>query len=201
LPCPKSLLRPNPTRMGVMGPLPPLPLRPTVGVGFSSPHLDPSSIDYDDILQGNGIGDDNLTGANTLFGHRFRDPIDINDDAEDSSQGDAGMTTPSTTPFPFASPGPCNATAIGGPFCRRPRKKQKLTSDVWDDFDEIFKELDGKQVRYAATCRFCKSQLIAPSSGGAGHLRRHRKACGAKSQNIGKTQCVLQFNADGSVRS
>jgi hypothetical protein len=201
LPHPKSLPRPNRTHMGVMGPPPLLPPRPAAGAGFSSPRLDPSSIDYDEILQGNDIDDDNLTSANTLFGHRFRDPIDVNDDTEDPSQGDAGMTTPSTTSSPCASPSPCNATATGGPFYRRPRKKQKLTSDVWDDFNEIFKELDGKQVRYAATCRFCKSQLTAPSNGGTGHLRRHCKACAAKSQNIGKTQCVLQFNADGSVRS
>jgi hypothetical protein len=195
LPHPKSLPRPNPTRMGVMGPPPPLPHRHAAGAGSSSSCLDPSSIDYDEILQGNGVGDDNLTGANALFGHRFRDPIDVNNDTEDLSQGDAGTTTPSTTlnttSSPCASPGPCNTTVIGGPFSRRPRKKWKLTSDVWDDFNEIFKELDGKQVRYAATCHFCKSQLTAPSSGGTGHLRRHRKACAAKSQNIGNTQCVL----------
>jgi hypothetical protein len=175
LPHPKSLPRPNPTRMGVMGPPPPLPHRHAAGAGSSSSCLDPSSIDYDEILQGNGVGDDNLTGANALFGHRFRDPIDVNNDTEDLSQGDAGTTTPSTTlnttSSPCASPGPCNTTAIGGPFSRRPRKKWKLTSDVWDDFNEIFKELDGKQVRYAATCHFCKSQLTAPSSGGTGHLR------------------------------
>jgi hypothetical protein len=187
--------------MGMMGPPPPLPSRPAADAGSSLPSLDPSSIDYDEILQGNGIGDDNLTGANTLFDQRFGDPIDVNDDAEDLRQGDAGMMTPSTTPSLCASPGPCNANTIGGPFCRRPKKKRKLTSDMWDDFDEIFKELYGKQVRYDTTCRFYKSQLTAPSIGGTGHLRRHRKACAAKSQNIGKTQCVLQFNADGFVRS
>jgi hypothetical protein len=191
LPRPKSLPRPNPTHMGVMGQPPPLSLRPATGVGSSSPRLYPFSIDYDEILQGNGIGDDNLTGANALFDHRFRDPIDVNDDAEDPSQGDVGTTTSSTTPSPCASLGPCNATVTGGPFYRRPRKKRMLMSDVWDDFDEIFKELDGKQVRYAATYHLCKSQLTAPSSGGTGHLRRHRKACAAKLQNIGKTQCVL----------
>jgi hypothetical protein len=116
--------------MGVIGLPPPLPPRPTAGAGSSSPHLDPSSIDYDEILQGNGVGDDNLTGANMLFGHRFRDPINVNDNAEDPSQGDAGTMTLSTTPSPCASPGSCNATATGGPFYRRPRKKRKLTSDV-----------------------------------------------------------------------
>jgi hypothetical protein len=84
--------------MGVMRPPPPLPSRPAAGVGSSSLCLEPFSIDYDEILQGNDIGDDNLTGANALFGHRFKDPIDVNDDAEDPSQGDAKMMTPSTTP-------------------------------------------------------------------------------------------------------
>jgi hypothetical protein len=104
--------------MGVMGPPPPLLLRPAASAGSSSPRLDPSSIDYDEILQGNGIGDDNLTSANMLSGHRFKDPIDVNDDTEDPNQGDVGTTIPSTTPSLCASLNPCNATTTGGPFCR-----------------------------------------------------------------------------------
>jgi hypothetical protein len=63
--------------------------------------------------------------------------------------------------------------------------------------------VDGKRLRYAAKCNFCKKVLTATSGGGTGHLLRHQKACISKAARTAKTQSqsVLQFNSDGSVRN
>lgn len=78
---------------------------------------------------------------------------------------------------------------------------RKSTSDVWNDFEQLFKDINGKKVRYAAKCLYCKSQLTASSTAGTGHLKRHHITCASKAQRAAKTQSLIQFNADGSVRS
>lgn len=60
------------------------------------------------------------------------------------------------------------------------KRGRKSSSDVWNDFEQLFKDVNGKKVRYAAKCNYCKSQLSAASVAGIGHLIRHRKACDAK---------------------
>jgi len=75
------------------------------------------------------------------------------------------------------------------------------TSDAWNDFEEIFHNVNGKRTRYAAKCHYCKKILTASSSGGTGHLLRHRISCARKADRASKAQVVLNFNSDGSVRN
>ncbi|GJN24062.1 hypothetical protein PR202_gb11775 [Eleusine coracana subsp. coracana] len=81
------------------------------------------------------------------------------------------------------------------------KRGRKCTSDVWDDFDPIYNEVNGVKVKVKAKCHNYKSILSAIGSGGTGHLRRHRKSCIAKSERTARVQGMLQFNLDGSVRS
>jgi hypothetical protein len=63
------------------------------------------------------------------------------------------------------------------------------------------KDINGKKVRYVAKCLYCNFQLTASSTAGTGHLKRHRITCASKTQRVGKTQSLIQFNADGFVPS
>lgn len=64
----------------------------------------------------------------------------------------------------------------------------------------MYRDENGKNVRYAK-CKVCKTTLSAKSSGGTGHLLRHRTSCLAKSDRSARVQSILQYNSDGSVRS
>jgi hypothetical protein len=59
-------------------------------------------------------------------------------------------------------------------------RNRASTSDVWNDFDKIYKFVDGVRVWCQAKCKFCKCVLSAKSSGGTSHLNRHRNACKLK---------------------
>ena len=75
---------------------------------------------------------------------------------------------------------------------------KRSRSEVWDDFEELFEERNGAQVRVSAKCNYCHKTLSARSTGGTGHLLRHIKSC--KPRNVGAlSQSMLRFNADGSV--
>jgi hypothetical protein len=65
----------------------------------------------------------------------------------------------------------------------------------------LFKDINGKKVTYAAKCLYCKSQLTASSTAGTCHLKRHCITCASKTQCAAKTQSLIQFNVDGSIRS
>ncbi|GJN35146.1 hypothetical protein PR202_gb23890 [Eleusine coracana subsp. coracana] len=81
------------------------------------------------------------------------------------------------------------ASATPGSTGSTGRKRgQKCTSDVWDDFDPIYNEVNGVKVKVKAKCHRCKSILSAAGSGGTGHLRRHRKSCIAKSERTARVQ-------------
>jgi hypothetical protein len=68
---------------------------------------------------------------------------------------------------------------------------RKSTSDVWNDFEQLFKYINGKKVRYAAKCLYYKSQLTTSSTAGTGHLKRHRSTCASKAQRAAKTQSLI----------
>jgi hypothetical protein len=59
-------------------------------------------------------------------------------------------------------------------------KNRASTFDVWNDFDKIYKVVDGVRVRCQAKCKVCKCVLFAKSFGGTSHLNRHRNACKLK---------------------
>lgn len=60
------------------------------------------------------------------------------------------------------------------------KRTQPCTSKVWVDFENLYKEVGGKRVRYAAKCIPSRSTLSSLSTGGTGHLSRHRIACHRK---------------------
>ncbi|GJM89574.1 hypothetical protein PR202_ga05778 [Eleusine coracana subsp. coracana] len=81
------------------------------------------------------------------------------------------------------------------------RRGRKRTSKAWDDFDPVTEEVNGVTVTIGAICRHCKTRLSAISSNGTGHLLRHRATCLSKTERAARTQSILAFNPDGSVRS
>jgi hypothetical protein len=123
----------------------------------------------------------------------FVDPLTLSstdrDNALDAVTGGTNVT-PSTATASTAS---TETTSY--------KRGRKSTSDVWNDFEQLFKDINGKKVRYAAKCLYCKSQLTASSTAGTGHLKRHHITCASKAQCAAKTQSLIQFNVDGSVRS
>jgi hypothetical protein len=75
------------------------------------------------------------------------------------------------------------------------------TSDVWNNFEELFNIVNGKRTRYGAKCHYCKKIPTALSTSGTGHLLRHRISCAHKADRATKTQSMLNYNSDGSVRN
>jgi hypothetical protein len=138
-------------------------------------------------MDGNSNRIDNNTSQS------FVDPLTLSStDRENALDADIGGTaaTPSTATA---------STASTETICHKHGRKS--TSDVWNDFEQLFKDINGKKVRYATKCLYCKSQLTASSTTGTGHLKRHRSTCASKAQRAAKTQSLIQFNADGSVHS
>jgi len=50
------------------------------------------------------------------------------------------------------------------------KRGRPCTSKVWDEYEKLFKEVNGKTVGYGAKCHHCKSILSGYSSSGTGHL-------------------------------
>jgi len=150
----------------------------------------------DELLQGldggpRGDDGEDLGGAD-LFGS------DADGSGGGGGDGD-GMATPSSN----ASTTTATATPRGwGQRTRTTTTKTRArTSNVWNDFDELFHVVNGKRTRYAAKCHYCKKILTATSIAGTGHLLRHRTSCALKADRFAKSQSVLHFNGDGSVRN
>jgi hypothetical protein len=72
---------------------------------------------------------------------------------------------------------------------------------VWNDFEELFNIVNGKRARYGAKCHYCMKIITALSTGGTGHLLRHRISFAHKDDRVAKTQSVLNYNSDGYVRN
>ena len=99
--------------------------------------------------------DDLREDAKELFGHSVQAPIDVGDDQEGRAtnvrEGD----------------GDENST----------KRSRPSTSAVWLDFKKLLKKVNGKKVRYGAKCIHCSKEYSTFSSGGTGHLTRHRDKC------------------------
>jgi hypothetical protein len=151
--------------------------------GENAESLDPISIDLDDACGGDADGRDALFGSDVGGSATQAQGDDAN------ATGDAAAGTPST--------------AASAPAQSQSQRTRACTSVCWNDFEQLYKMVDGKRLRYAAKCNFCKKVLTATSGGGTGHLLRHQKACISKAARTAKTQSqsVLQFNSDGSVRN
>jgi hypothetical protein len=113
--------------------------------------LEATSIDADEYLAGihggpRGDGDKDLRAID-LFGARERDAND----------GDDGMVTP--TPSSNAS-SMAARTLSSTQWGQRAVMTQKTcktcvrTSDVWNDFEELFNIINGKKTRYDAKCHY-----------------------------------------------
>jgi hypothetical protein len=157
--------------------------------------LDPTSIKTDDYCAGLDTDDEDL-GRADLFG--------ASDGGDDRNE----MVTPSSNTSTAVTGVPM-ATATQQGQVQRPmmamtRKNRKIhtrTSDVWNNFEELFEVVNGKKTRYAARCLYCKKVLSALSTGGTGHQLRHHKSCARKADHAANSQSVLNYNSDGSVRN
>ncbi|KAG2632308.1 hypothetical protein PVAP13_2NG073646 [Panicum virgatum] len=56
----------------------------------------------------------------------------------------------------------------------------KCKFSIWATFDEVYEDVNGKCTCTKARCKICKGTLSARSTGGTGHLLRHKKSCVAK---------------------
>jgi hypothetical protein len=72
---------------------------------------------------------------------------------------------------------------------------------MWNDIEELFHLVNAKRTRYGAKCNYCKKVLTTQSTGGTGHLLRHRISCAHRADHAAKAQSVYNYSSDGSVRS
>jgi hypothetical protein len=104
------------------------------------------------------------------------------DDTVADQTGGNEAAVPSTEPINIGpDPAVAEAEETDTPTSSRVRNRA-CTSDVWNDFDKIYKVVDDVRVRCLDKCKVCKCVLSAKSFGGTG------------------AQSLLQFNPDGSAR-
>jgi hypothetical protein len=111
------------------------------------------------------------------------------DDTLAGQTGGSEAAVPSMEPINI-DPDPIEAEETDKPTSSRVRNRAS-TSDVWNDFDKIYKVVDGVRVRCQAKCKVCKCVLYAKSYGGTGHLNRHRIACKLKHGRIAFAQSLV----------
>ena len=61
--------------------------------------------------------------------------------------------------------------------------------------------MNGKKVRYGAKCIHCSKEYSGLSSGGTGHLTRHRDKCPRRREKTRMSQSQISFNPNGSMRN
>ncbi|CAN6210138.1 unnamed protein product [Urochloa humidicola] len=88
----------------------------------------------------------------------------------------------------------------GRNIAKRPRLRPSR-SPVWDDYEKLFKEVDGKRIMYGVRCLHCSKEYSALSSGGTGHLTRHIKSCIKRREKTRMSQSQISFNSDGTMRN
>ena len=120
------------------------------------------------------------------------------DDVDDMGDAAAALFGVDTTP----NPGPVSDAAGSNELDSLTSSSTgKRRSAVWDDFTEVTENRNGKKVRIAGICKFCKARLSANSNAGTGHLLRHQKSCKKKSDHAAMVQTRLALNPDGSFRN
>jgi hypothetical protein len=71
----------------------------------------------------------------------------------------------------------------------------------WDDFEQIFENINGNKVRTHAIYKICRTTLTAKSTADTGHILRHQKSCKEKLDHAARVQSRLAFNPDGSLHN
>ncbi|KAG2640242.1 hypothetical protein PVAP13_2KG060416 [Panicum virgatum] len=79
------------------------------------------------------------------------------------------------------------------------KRNRPCTSDVWDEYEKIYKVVNGKRIRFQAKCIHCGKVYAALSTFDTGTLKRHLLACSAKMQKCHSSQSLLQFNPNGTL--
>jgi len=102
-----------------------------------------------------GLARDDDEDVEELFDHSTQAPINVGDGQEGGAANDEE----------------------GEEDENSAKRSRPSTSAMWLDFEKLFKKVNGKKVRYAAKCIHCSKQYSALSSGGTGHLIRHREKC------------------------
>ena len=131
-------------------------------------------------LAGDDDEDDLREDAEALFGRSFQAPVVVGDGDDQAAN-----------PDPEAEGGENNSV----------KRKRPCTSVVWEDYKKLFKVVNGKKVRYAAKCIHCNKEYSALSTGGTGHLARHREKCVKRREKCRMSQSQISFNPDGSMRN
>ena len=106
--------------------------------------------------------DDLHEDAKELFGRSAQAPIDVGDGQEGGAANDEE----------------------GEEDENSAKRSRPSTSVVWLDFKKLFKKVNGMKVRYVTKCIHCSKQYSALSSGGNGHLIRHRDKCLRRREKI-----------------
>jgi hypothetical protein len=101
-------------------------------------------------LAGDNNEDDMREGREAHFGRIADDPINVD-----------GIDNPSALPL----------------YGNSAKHSRPSTSPVWDDYEKLFKNINGKTVRYGARCVHCSKKYSALSSGGTGYLSWHIAVC------------------------
>lgn len=123
------------------------------------------------------------------------------DDDEDDMREDAAELFGRVAQPPIILE-PCDDQAVDGDGEENNGKRSRpSTSAVWLDFKKIFKMVNGKKVRYGAKCIHCSKEYSGRSSGGTGHLTRHRDRCPRRREKTHMSQSQISFNPDGSIRN
>jgi hypothetical protein len=155
--------------------------------------VDPTSIDANDYRARAGLDTDSEDlGRADVFG------------ASDGGDGENGLATPSSNMSTVAMGAPMATTTQQGwvqrsttATTRKNRKIHARTSDVWNDFEVV----NGKKIRYATRCHYCKKVLTVLSTGGTGHLLRYHKSCACKAYRAANSQSMLNYNSYSYVRN
>jgi hypothetical protein len=118
--------------------------------------------------------EDPVEGWEELFGRSAEVPIDVGDDGGDAAAREEEVESQST------------ATKEATRSC---------TSDVWDDFEKIFKVVNSKNIHVSAKCNHCGQIYAARSTIGTGSLLRHRMKCSIRNQKArGVSQSPIRLS-------
>jgi hypothetical protein len=72
------------------------------------------------------------------------------------------------------------------------QRKRICTSEVWQDFEPLYKIVDGKKISYGGKYHWCKCTLSVVLSSGTSRLLGHQRDCKVKLAKQGK-HSMLKF--------
>jgi hypothetical protein len=122
-----------------------------------------------------GDDEDDLVGdAEELFGRRSSEELFEGSVAHPHPVDDDVAPIQGDDPLPGGDAGAADASSS--------RPKRPSTSPCWEDFEKLFKKVNGKDVRYGARCLHCRKEYTGYSKFGTGHLLRHMEVCEKKKE-------------------